>query len=338
MLLFYLIFNLSPLFQGEMSEGQKGLVLRYTFLMNHRSRKVITFLLRISKGNHPFFFWLFVRFVSAILPLVTIYQFAGVIHQIESHQPINSVLLSVLWMLVVRLLDNILRLKSVTRLEYEISNIVFDIHNYFLTDLKSESKDERHAAVQAIRNFSDAASITLNLVKQPGVDSLVSIIFIPVILFTLDFHIFILTMTYILVYYFIDYYTTQRYARLKDIVNNKTESYYAKLQDSSDFDLEQKSWDRHFNRLCHWGEKEWSYLQNISVFFYIAIFLYLVTLTVNGNRQLSDVVLIMSYVAQTQVFLNSFSSIQDSLTDMLVGLERLAQNKSVSAINLEDLI
>ena len=46
----------------------------------------------------------------------------------------------------------------------------------------------------------------------------------------------------------------------------------------------------------------------------------------------------MSYVAQTQVFLNSFSSIQDSLTDMLVGLERLAQNKSVSAINLEDLI
>ena len=68
------------------------------------------------------------------------------------------------------------------------------------------------------------------------------------------------------------------------------------------------------------------------------IFLYLVTLTANGSKQISDVVLIMGYVSQTQIFLNSFSNIQDSLTDMLVGLERLALNKSVSAISLEDLI
>jgi hypothetical protein len=306
--------------------------------MNRRSRKVISFLFRVSRNNHSFFFWLFVRFVSAILPLITIYQFAGVIRQIQDHLPINSILIAVLWMLVVRLLDNLLRIKSVTRLEYEITNICFDIHNYFLSDLKSETKEERHAAVQAIRNFSDAASITLNLVKQPGIDGLVSIVFIPVILFTLDFHIFILTSTYILIYYFIDYYTTQRYAHLKDIVNNKTETYYAKLQDSSDFDLEQKTLNRHSNRLSFWAETEWSLLQNLSVGFYIIIFLYLVGLTANGSEQLSDVVLIMSYVSQTQVFLNNFSSIQDSLTDMLVGLERLARNKSVSAISLEDLI
>lgn len=306
--------------------------------MNRRSRKVIAFLYRISKDNHSFFFWLFVRFVSAILPLITIYQFALVIQQIENHHSLNSILIAILWMLVVRLLDNILRLRSVSRLEYEISRISFDIHNYFLTDLKSESREERHAAVQAIRNFADAANITLNLIKQPGIDGLVSLIFIPAILFTLDFHIFILTMTYILVYYFIDYYTTQHYARLKDIVNNKTEAYYAKLQDSSDFDLEQKTWSRHFNRLCFWEEAEWSYLQNLSVFFYIIIFFYLVTLTVSGSKQISDLVMIMSYVSQTQIFLNNFSNIQDSLTDMLVGLERLAQNKSVSAISLEDLI
>jgi hypothetical protein len=306
--------------------------------MNRRARKVIALLFRISKNNHPFFFWLFVRFVSAIFPLITIYQFAGIIQQIENHHPTNTILLSILWMLVVRLIDNILRLKSVYRLEHEIATISFDIHNYFLINLKTDSKEERHAAIQAIRNFSDAASVTLNLIKQPGIDALVSAIFIPIILFTLDFHIFILTMTYIFIYYFIDYYTTQRYAHLKDIVNNKTESYYAKLQDSDDFDLEQKTWNRHFNRLCFWNETEWSYLQNLSVIFYILIFLYLVTLINNGHKQISDVVLIMSYVSQTQVFLNNFSGIQDSLTDMLVGLERLAQNQSVSAIDLEDLI
>lgn len=319
-------------------ESVKGEDLYYTFSMNRRSRQVISFLFRISKNNYPFFFWLFIRFISAILPLVALYQFAGVIHQLETHQTIDSVLISILWILVNRLLDNILRLKSVTRLEYEIACISSDIHNYFLSDLKTESKEERHAAVQAIRNFSEAASITLNLIKQPGIDGLVSIIFIPVIIFTLDFHIFILLITYILIYYFIDYYTTQHYARLKDTVNNKVENYYAKLQDSSDFDLEQKTWNRHLNRLCHWGETEWALLQNLSVIFYISVFLYLITLTIDGSRQLSNVVLIMSYVSQTQVFLNNFSNIQDSLTDMLVGLERLAQNKSVSAISLEDLI
>ena len=306
--------------------------------MNGRAKKAISLLFQISKDNHPFFFWLFIRFISAFLPLITVYQFANIIHQLEDHQSMNTLMLSVLWILVIRLLDNILRLKSATRLDYEISNISNNIHSYFLSDLKSENKEERHAAVQAIRNFSDAASITLNLIKQPGIDGIVSIVFIPVILFFLDFHIFIFTLAYILIYYFIDYYTTQHYARLKDVVNKKTENYYAKLQDSNDFDLEQKTFNRYYNRLSYWGETEWSYLQNLSVIFYFVILFYLVRLTVNGQRQLSEVVLIMSYVSQTQVFLNNFSNIQDSLTDMLVGLERLALNQNVSSISLDDLV
>lgn len=305
--------------------------------MSHRSRKVILFILQLAQNKKSFFFWFSIRFLSAILPLLTIYQFSEVIKQIENRQEISTIMFSVFLIFVVRMVDNFLRLKSVTRLEYEISSISFDIHNFFLLDLKTETKDERHACIQAVRNFADASSATLNLIKQPGIDSLVSLIFIPVILLFLDFNIFVVTCAYILVYYFTDYYTTQHYARLKDILNNKTETYYAKLQDSSDFDLEQKTWSRHFNRLAHWGYTEWSLLQNIAVFFYSAIFLYLIYLTSNGTKQLSDVVLIMGYIVQTQVLLNSFSSIQDSLTDMHVGLERLAANQSVAAIDLDDL-
>lgn len=306
--------------------------------MKPRSHRVAAFILRVINNKSSFFFWLFVRFVSAILPLITIYQFSEVIKLIEDHRPLNSIFLAIVWMFIVRIVDNILRLKSVTRLEFEISNISFDIHNYFLAGIKSATRDERHSAVQAIRNFAEASSATLNLIKQPGVDSIVSIIFIPVIIFTLDFHIFVLTSAYILIYCFVDHYTTQRYAHLKDILNNRTEAYYAKLQDENDFELEQKSWTRHFNRLANWGFAEWSYLQHLSVFFYVIIFLYLVTLTNSGVKQLSDVVLIMGYVSQTQVFLNSFSTIHDSLTDMLVGLQRLATNQSVSAVDLDDLI
>lgn len=306
--------------------------------MSHRSRKVILFILGLTTNKSAFLFWLGVRFLSAILPLITIYQFSEVIKQIETKQETSQILLSVALIFLVRLLDNFLRLKSVTRLEYEISNITFDIHKFFLFELNTSTKEERHACIQAVRNFTEASSTTLNLIKQPGIDSLVSLICIPIILYILDFNVFIVTCAYILIYYFIDYYTTQRYADLKDILNNKTELYFAKLQDSNDFELEQKTWSRHNHRLTNWGFHEWSLLQNTAVFFYSVIFLYLVYLTSIGAKQLSDVVLIMGYITQTHLLLNSFSTIQDSLTDMHVGLERLATNQSVSAVDLDDLI
>ena len=305
--------------------------------MNRKSRKVIAFILKLITNKSSFFFWLFVRFISAILPLITIYQFSGIIKLIEQHQSFNQIALAVLLLFIVRVIDNTLRLKSITKLEYEITSISFDIHNLFLAGIHCETKEERHSAVQAIRNFADASSTTLNLIKQPGVDSFVAVLFIPIILLFVDFQIFTVTIAYILIYYFIDYYTTQRYANLKDILNGKTEAYYAKLQDSGDFDLEQKTWSRHFNRVTSWGFSEWSLLQNTAVFFYSVILLYLVSLTVSGSKQLSDVILIMGYVSQIQVLLNSFSSIQDNLSDMNVGLQRLAKNTSISAINLNDL-
>lgn len=306
--------------------------------MDHRSYRVISFILQLATNKFSFFFWLFVRFISAILPLVTIYQFSQVIHLLENHTNFISVLWALVWIFVVRIIDNFLRLRSITKLEYEISEISFDIHNFFLSDLKTESKFERHEIVQSIRNFADASSVTLNLIKQPGIDSIVSLCLIPPILFFLDFRIFVINFAYIFIYYAIDYYTTQRYANLKNILNTHTETYYAKLQESNDFDLEQKSWGRHFQRIANWGFTEWSYLQNTAVLFYSIIFLYLIYTVTTGSKQISDLVMIMGYVVQTQVLLNSLSSIKDSLTDMLVGLERLAKNSTVSAIDLDDLI
>ncbi len=306
--------------------------------MDKRSYRVISFILQLATNKKAFFFWLFVRFISAILPLVTIYQFSQVINLLEKHSSFIPILWALIWIFVVRIIDNFLRLRSITKLEYEISSISFDIHNFFLSDLKTESKSERHEIVQSIRNFADASSVTLNLIKQPGIDSIVSLCLIPPILFFLDFRVFILNFAYIFIYFAIDIYTTQHYAHLKDILNTHTETYYAKLQDSNDFDLEQKSWSRHFRRVANWGHNEWSLLQNTAVVFYSLILLYLIYLVTVGNKQVSDLVLIMGYVVQTQVLLNSISSIKDSLTDMLVGLERLAKNSTVSAVDLDDLI
>ncbi len=306
--------------------------------MSHETRKVFKFVLKIISNRTGFFFWTFVRFISAILPLITIYLYSLVIKQLETNLSLSAVVLTIILTFIIRIIDNYTRLISITRLEDVISNIGFDIHNYFLSDLASKSKEDRHAAVQAVRNFSDASSVTLNLIKQPGIDSVVSFLFIPFILLSQDFPSFIITIAYIVIYEVIDLYTTQRYFQLKDIQNSKTEAYYAKLQDSNDFDLEQTSYNRHFNRLCKWGFTEWFALQNSAVFFYCLNLFYLVYQVSTNQKDISDLVLIMGYVTQTQTFLNSFSQIKDSLTDMNVGLKHLAKNEAISAIDLEDLI
>jgi len=306
--------------------------------MDAQTYKVLSFIFKICQNKKSLFFWFFIRFLSAILPLVTIYQFSGTIKLLEQKAPLESVVLAVFLIFLVRVIDNFTRLRSITKLEYEIAAVSFDIHNFFLSDLKTSTKSERHEIVQAIRNFADASSTTLNLIKQPGIDSFVSILFIPVILLFLNFPAFVLNIAYIAVYYATDYYTTQRYAHLKNILNTRTEVYYAKLQDSNDFDLEQKSWSRHFRRLANWGYAEWSLLQNTAVIFYSLVLFLQISEVVGGHKQISDLVLVMGYITQTQVYLNSFSSIKDSLTDMLVGLDRLASNPTVSTVDLDDLI
>ncbi|MBP9818244.1 ABC transporter ATP-binding protein [Candidatus Shapirobacteria bacterium] len=306
--------------------------------MSPRPKKVLNFIFRIINDKRGFLFWLFIRFISAFLPLITIYQFSEVVKLLEQKSDLKSIIISVLWLFAVRIIDNFLRLISVTRLENAISNISFDIHNFLLKDLQSATKEARHQSIQAVRNFADASSMTLNLIKQPGVDSLVSLIFIPAALLFLDIRIFILVCAYNLMYLFIDKFTTQKYAHLKDILNTKTENYYAKLQETNDYDLEQISYSRHFSRLSHWSFTEWFTLQNTAVFFYTLVLLFLLPEVISGQREISGVVLIMGYVTQTQVLLNSLSQIKDSLTDMLVGLDHLAKNQSVSAINLDDLI
>lgn len=306
--------------------------------MHRSARRVFNFILGIIANRTPLFFWTGVRLFSATLPLLTIYLYSLIIKKLEVRASLSELVFTLAFILFVRILDNYLRLLSISKLEYLISNLSFDIHNFFLKDISSDSRDDRHLAVQAIRNFSDASSTTLNLIKQPGIDSFVSLFFIPLILFFVDFPSFVITFAYIFTYFFIDYYTTQRYSELKDIQNSKTEAYFSKLQDSNDFDLEEISYSRHFRRFTHWTFVEWSFLQNASVIFYVLTLAYLVYGVLAGQKDIAALVLIMGYVSQTQTHLNAFSQITDSFTDMHVGLRHLAKNKAITTLDLDDLI
>ena len=273
-----------------------------------------------------------------MLPLLTIYLYSLVVSNIENKVSYSSVFFLVLIILTVRLVDNFLRLRSIYKLEECISNIGFDVHNYFIQDLNADNKEERHQSIQAIRNFSDASSLTLMLFRQPGIDSIVSLITIPIIFWFLDGRIFILEIVYIAIYMLIDYYTTQKYSKLKDLQNSKVETYYGKLQETNDVELEQKAFTRHFKRLSNWNFTEWFILQNTAVFFYCLILGYCIISVFSGVKQISDLVLVVGYVTSTQAYLNAFSEIKNSLADMNVAIAHLAKNKCISAIDLDDLV
>ena len=304
-----------------------------------KKTKITLFLIfKIISNKTRFLFWFFVRLISSLLPLLAIYLYSQVISSVENKLEIKSILFLVLIILFVRIVDNFLRLKSLYKIEECISDVGFDIHNFFIKDLKVSNKEERHQSIQAIRNFSDASSLTLMLFRQPGIDSVVSLTIIPIILFFVDKQIFVLEVTYILTYLLIDYYTTQRYTKLRDVQNTKIENYYAKLQETNDVDIEQKTYTRHFTRLSNWSFLEWFLIQNSAVIFYSLILIFCIFSIFSGVKQISDLVLVMGYVSSTQVYLNSLSEIKDNLANMNVAIDHLARNKNISVIDLDDLV
>ena len=305
--------------------------------MSRDTIKTLKLIYSLTQNKKDFFSWLFVRLISALFPIATIYLYSRVIRALETHSPLTVLFGMVLAVLASRFLDNFTRLLSTKKLDYIIACIQLNIQDILVSSINTQDKKTRHKAVQAIRNFSDASATTLMIFKQPGIDSLVSFITIPIILFFIDFKVFILQLSYMIVYYFTDIYTTERYAKLKNRHNSRVESYYAKLQTAKDFKYEQTLIKKTFNRVCNWGVFEWNLLQNTALVFYILTLLYLVYSVSMGQKTISDLVLIIGYIDGTQAFLNNISSIKDSMTDTKVALHRLLDNKKTLAVDYDDL-
>ncbi|RLC34655.1 hypothetical protein DRH14_02415 [Candidatus Shapirobacteria bacterium] len=306
--------------------------------MTKDTRQLIKMILKMTTDKNSLFFWLFVRFLSAFFPLLSVYLFSSVIKLLENGQSVQFITKLSILILIVFIIDNLTRLISTTKLNFVINNIQSDIHNLLSTGIKTKKKSLRHKSVQAIRNFSDAVVATLTIFKQPGIDSFVSFFSIPIILFFLDFKVFILQLAYMLTYLWIDVYTTERYVVLKNKHNASLEAYYAKFQDSDHFKREQRQLNNCFKQLTSWAFTEWFTLQNSAKIFYTIILFYLLLTVHNSQHQISDLVLIMGYVTSTQAFLNSFSNIKDSLADTKVALKRLATSRNHLAIDFDDLV
>lgn len=306
--------------------------------MYRDTRQLIRLIVRLIKNKNLFFFWFFIRFISTFFPLISIYLFSYIIKQIENGLSLNQITSTLIIILIVFILDNFTRLLSIYQLAFIISNTEFGIHQFFLSNVSTKDKELRHEIVQTVRNFSEAVRTTLEILRQPGIDSFISLITIPIVIFFLDFKVFVFSIAYIAIYCFTDQYTTEKYIKDKDIQNVKTEVYFAKLQDSNNVVEEERQYRHQFYKLCRWGFIEWFTLQNIAIGFYCLILFYLASVSISHPRHISDVVLIMGYIASIQIHLNSFSTIKDRMADTKVALAHLVNCKNCLSVDLSDLV
>jgi len=305
--------------------------------MSNDTIKTLRLIFKLIQNKKPFYVWLFVRFISALFPILTIYFYSRVVNALETNANLKSILHTVLFVFISRLLDNITRLLSTNKLDYIINNIQLDIQHVLIANIKTVDRKTRHKAVQAVRNFADAAGTTLSIFKQPGIDAFVSFVAIPFILFLLDFKVFVFQIAYIIIYYFTDIYTTEKYTKLKNRHNSTVESYFAKLQTAKNFKYEQTITSKAFQKVANWGIVEWSLLQNTAVIFYILTLVYLVITYSQGSTSIATIVLIVGYIDSTQIFLNNISSIKDSMANTKVALHRLLDNNKSLAVDYDDL-
>ena len=305
--------------------------------MSRDTLQTLRLIFKMVKDKKSFVFWLFIRFLSAGFPILTIYLYSRVVNALETGADFHLLFSLVIFVLISRLLDNFTRLVSTNKLDYVINNIQLDIQNIMVYGVKASDRKTRHKAIQAIRNFADATSTTLTIFKQPGIDALVSFITIPFILFLLDFKVFVIQAAYVIIYYFTDIYTTEKYTKLKNRHNSTVESYFAKFQTAKNFKFEQTLTSKAYLKVANWGIIEWLLLQNTAVLFYILTLIYLVFSFSQGTKSIADIVLIIGYLDGTQSFLNNISSIKDSMANTKVALHRLLDNQKSLAVDYDDL-
>lgn len=306
--------------------------------MSKETRQAIKLILNFISGKQTFYFWLSIRALSVLLPPISLYLFSRVIHCLEFKCPTTDTQGLLFFTIISYVIYNFLKVISMHRLHFLTNRAECDIQGYLVDGLHTKTNKKRHTLIQSIRNFSEAARQTMEVLLNPGIDGIVSLFYLPILVLLTDFRVFIIQGAFILVYYFTDIYTTDHYKRRRDELDKSIEDYYAKLQDSNTVDTENTHLILNYASLSHWNIIEWLTLDNIATVFYGLSLVYLVASYLNGEKEVSQIILLASYFTSTRVFMEAITSVKDKLTDTKVALRRLLRSKHYLSLDFEDLV
>ncbi len=272
--------------------------------------------------DKKFLMWLLVLIISATGPLITTYIFSRGVNALETNQSLKSVVMIFFLFLGVSMVEAVIRIAAKTRLHWFIETKLIRLQEGFIKTVKIRSK-HRRPVVQSVRNLTRAVQTFSNYFINSGVAGLVSFISVPFILYFVDKQVFFVEMALILVYLVVTYFFAVKYEKQFERYDESRERYFIRMQKSNKLGQRGRRMGEAIARLQDIRFFEWVSVQNtILVFQFIITFMVVVDI-VNGYKGISDLVLIIGYVTQSQRFLNSVTGDINRLMQVRAGIERL---------------
>ena len=282
----------------------------------------ITFFILKKFKDKTFLLWMTVLTVISTAPLIANYLFSKGIEALETHQPLSTVFEVFAIYFAVLIMEHGIRLLAKTKLGHLIEKIIINMQEDMVDQIK-ETGDKKRKIIQSIRNLSRGIEAFVTDVYEKGVAGFVSFISVPFILLIIDKKIFWVEISLIGIYLALTYYFGKRYERQFERYNEARERYYLKLPT--------RNFDRHLgyylsnakDKLQRIRFQEWTTLQTlITVFQLIVTGLIIIDIS-NGQKTISDLVLIIGYTAQSKLFLNAMTGNFERYMQIVAGIDRL---------------
>jgi hypothetical protein len=272
--------------------------------------------------NKKFLIWISVRVVSAFGPLLATYIFARGIRYIENGESFDAIIRIFLILLIVEIVEHLLRLLSKTRTSLYSESILMKIQQDLVIEIKPISKIRKYT-IQSIRNLTQSIRGFVIYLYENGIPGLVSFAATPIILFLIDRRIFVIQLILYFIYFLITYFFSLRYEKSFEGFDASRESYYTKIMTSNKIGRQAGFVAKKFKQVEDVTLVEWLTLQNlISVVNFIVVAV-LVGDIINGQGQISGLILVVGYTKESKKFLNEITTIVNNFMRVRAGIERL---------------
>ena len=295
----------------------------------------------LQKHKNPIVLFSFLRILDFIQCLFSPYAFAKIIN-IIGQDPSNWKQASFWGMLFLinSSTENFVRLRGKLGLEKIAVKLKLSMSTFFSEKTKIRKNKKTGQAVQAVKMASDDIQSSVNFYKDNILQLPVNFIIIPLVLFKANIDYLILLMVYIALYLIIECLTVPIYNQKLQKFFKASEAFwgttYRKAPEvwrhREDGEELTKTMNREKNALYkadtaaikinNW---RWIFLQSTSSIAIGIGVLFVLYKIVNNGAQIGDLVLVSSYLGQTQGTLNMISDTINRFLHAKTSLKRLGE-------------
>jgi len=270
------------------------------------------------------YFWFAVRVVSIAGPLINTYVFSQGIDALETGKPLLLAIKIFAIFLGILLIENTIRLVSKNRIAVFVEEILIDVQEELLEDLKP-LEHIRKETIQSVRNLTDAVHFFATFIRNTGVNGFVNFFSVPVILFFIDKRVFALEIVLIGVYLITTFFFSKIYEKHFETFDKAKEYYFSKMLVSNRIEPQAVYIRKSIRGVENIHMYEWLTAQNMIAIFQFMVVSMIAVDIFSGAKQISDLVLIVGYTNQSQTFLNSVTNFVEYLMQVKAGVERLEE-------------